>query len=66
MASSLLQESAHGETSMRLLRSLLVDESGHGMTEYAILIGTLALGAVVTMLAAGTKLHSVLTAPRVR
>ena len=51
---------------MSLLRSLLVDESAHGMTEYAILIGTLALGAVVTLLAAGTKLHSVITAPRVR
>lgn len=51
---------------MRLLRTLLVDESGQGLTEYAILIGTLALGAVVTLLAAGTKLHSVLTATRAR
>ena len=51
---------------MRFLRTLLVDDSGQGMTEYAILIGTLALGAIVTLLAAGTKLHSVFTAPRPR
>ena len=30
---------------MTVVKSLLLDESGQGMTEYAILIGTLALGA---------------------
>jgi Flp pilus assembly pilin Flp len=39
--------------------TLLCDESGQGMTEYAILIGTLALGAVVTLLAIGTRLRDV-------
>ena len=29
------------------------------MTEYAILIGTLALGAIVTVLAIGTRLRDV-------
>ena len=44
---------------MTALKELLHDESGQGMTEYAILIGTLALGAIVTLLAIGTKLTSV-------
>jgi Flp pilus assembly pilin Flp len=66
MAFSLLQESWHEEIRMRFLRTLLADDSGQGMTEYAILIGTLALGAIVSLLAAGTKLHSVFTAPRLR
>jgi Flp pilus assembly pilin Flp len=42
-----------------LLKKLLVDESGQGMTEYAILIGTLALGAIVTLLTIGTRLKDV-------
>ena len=41
------------------MKSLLLDESGQGMTEYAILIGTLALGAIVTLLAIGTQLRNV-------
>ena len=44
---------------MTMVKTLLVDESGQGMTEYAILIGTLALGAIVTLLAIGTKLRGV-------
>jgi len=46
---------------MTNLKVLLGDESGQGMTEYAILIGTLALGAIVTLLAIGTKLRDVFT-----
>jgi Flp pilus assembly pilin Flp len=44
---------------MTVVRTLLLDESGQGMTEYAILIGTLALGAIVTLLAIGTRLKQV-------
>ena len=44
---------------MTRMKSLLLDESGQGMTEYAILIGTLALGAIVTLLAIGTQLRNV-------
>lgn len=44
---------------MAVVKTLLFDESGQGMTEYAILIGTLALGAIVTLLAIGTRLRSV-------
>ena len=44
---------------MNMAKALFLDESGQGMTEYAILIGTLALGAIVTLLAIGTKLTSV-------
>ena len=44
---------------MMVLKQLLRDESGQGMTEYAILIGTLALGVVVTLLAIGTRLRDV-------
>lgn len=49
-----------------LLRTLLAGDHGEGRAEYAILIGTLALGAVVTLLAAGAKLHTVLAAPATR
>jgi Flp pilus assembly pilin Flp len=41
------------------LETLIHDDSAQGMTEYAILIGTLALGAVVTLLAVGTRLRQV-------
>jgi Flp pilus assembly pilin Flp len=44
---------------MSLLTHLVTDERGQGMTEYAILIGTLALGAIVTLLAIGTRLRDV-------
>ncbi len=44
---------------MTTLQNLITDESAQGMTEYAILIGTLALGAVVTLLAIGTRLKNV-------
>ena len=44
---------------MSFVQALLQDESGQGMTEYAILIGTLALGAIVTLLAIGTRLTGV-------
>ena len=44
---------------MAVVKTLLFDESGQGMTEYAILIGTLALGAIVTLLAIGTRLRQV-------
>ena len=46
---------------MGILNRFVQDEGAQGMTEYAILIGTLALGAVVTLLALGTRIHDVLT-----
>ena len=44
---------------MTALKTLLVDESGQGMTEYAILLGTLALGAILTLVAIGGRVKSV-------
>ena len=44
---------------MTEIKKFLADESAQGMTEYAILIGTLALGAIVTLLAIGTRLRNV-------
>jgi Flp pilus assembly pilin Flp len=43
---------------MTVVKSFLLDESGQGMTEYAILIGTLALGAIVAVLAIGTQVRN--------
>jgi len=48
------------------LKSILLDDSGHGLTEYAILIGTLALGAIITLVAVGSKLHAIFSAPEAR
>ena len=42
--------------------NLLADDRGQGMTEYAILVGTLALGAIVTLTAIGTRLSSIFSA----
>jgi len=42
-------------------KHLLADESGQGMTEYAILVGTLALGAILTLVAIGSRIRSVFT-----
>ncbi len=44
---------------MTALKMLLVDESGQGMTEYAILLGTLALGAILTLVAIGGRVKTV-------
>jgi len=43
------------------LKTLMLDESGQGMTEYAILLGTLALGAILTLVAIGGRLKGVFT-----
>ena len=44
---------------MTTLHRLMTDDEAQGMTEYAILIGTLALGAIVTLLTIGTRLRDV-------
>jgi Flp pilus assembly pilin Flp len=44
---------------MRTLTTLLTDESGQGMTEYAILLGTLALGAILTLVVIGGRVNTV-------
>jgi len=46
---------------MQSLRHLLADERGQGMTEYAILVGTIALGAILTLVAIGSRIKSVFT-----
>jgi len=43
------------------LVKLYADESGQGMTEYAILVGTLALGAIITLVAIGSRIKDVFT-----
>ena len=46
---------------MNDLVKLYADESGQGMTEYAILVGTLALGAIITLVAIGSRIKDVFT-----
>jgi len=43
------------------VQHLLADESGQGMTEYAILVGTIALGAILTLVAIGSRIKDVFT-----
>jgi Flp pilus assembly pilin Flp len=43
------------------LERLFADESGQGMTEYAILVGTLALGSILTLVAIGSRIKDVFT-----
>ena len=47
---------------MSTLNRMLEDESGQGMTEYAVLVGTLALGAIVTLTAIGGRLRTIFNA----
>jgi pilus assembly protein Flp/PilA len=44
---------------MQTFKNVMNDESGQGMTEYAILVGTLALGAIVTLTAIGGRLRTI-------
>ena len=44
---------------MQMFMQVMADESGQGMTEYAILVGTLALGAIVTLTAIGGRLQTI-------
>jgi Flp pilus assembly pilin Flp len=44
---------------MSTLRTLALDDSGQGMTEYAILLGTMALGAILTLVTIGNRLKSI-------
>lgn len=40
------------------LKQLVVQEEGQGMTEYGLIIGLIALAAVVAMTAFGTELQT--------
>ncbi len=40
---------------------ILTDERGQGLTEYAILSGVLTLGAILALLAMGSKLTAIFT-----
>ena len=42
-----------------LLKTLILDDDAQGMTEYAILVGTLALGAIATLLLIGNRVKNV-------
>ncbi len=44
---------------MTVVKRLCTDETGQGMTEYAILLGTLALGAILTLVAIGGQMKTV-------
>ena len=48
----------------RRLSTLLRDESAQGMTEYAIIVGTVVFTIIVTFLALGTRLRGVFTSVR--
>lgn len=43
-----------------MLRTLLADERGFAMTEWSIVVGTMALGAIVTFVILSHRLNGVL------
>jgi Flp pilus assembly pilin Flp len=45
---------------MSALRRLVVDEGAQGMTEYAILVGIVSLGAIGTVALIGNKVKNIL------
>jgi Flp pilus assembly pilin Flp len=44
---------------MTRLKTLVLDDSGQGFTEYAILMGTIALSTILVLTAIGTRLQDV-------
>ena len=46
---------------MRTLTRLLSDESAQGLTEYAVVVGTIVFAAIVTFIAVGAQLKSYFT-----
>ena len=48
---------------MRWTRREPTDDDGHGMIEYGILLGTLALGVVLTLVAIGSQIRTVIPDP---
>jgi len=45
---------------MTLVKTLLIDESAQGMTEYALILGAVVFTAVVTFLTMGDRLKEIL------
>ena len=46
---------------LKHLTTLLRDDSAQGMTEYAIIVGTIVFAVIVTFMAMGTRLLAILT-----
>ena len=46
---------------MRTLTRLLRDESAQGLTEYAVMVGTIVFAAIVTFIAVSQQLKSYFT-----
>jgi Flp pilus assembly pilin Flp len=44
-----------------LLRQLLIDDTAQGMTEYAILVGTVVFGTIIVLTAIGSRIKDVFT-----
>ena len=61
VASPVDQADTPGGMDVSALRKLLSDESAQGLTEYAIVVGTLVFAAIVTFIALSTQLKSYFT-----
>jgi Flp pilus assembly pilin Flp len=44
-----------------MLRHLLIDDSAQGMTEYAILVGTVVFGTIIILIGIGSRIKDVFT-----
>jgi Flp pilus assembly pilin Flp len=49
----------HVARMLNIARALLRDESGQGLTEYAIIVGTIAFAAIVAFIALGGRLQGI-------
>ena len=43
----------------KMLRNLIIDETGQGLVEYALIVGLIALVAVVAITASGTSIGAI-------
>lgn len=46
---------------MDLIRNLLIEDDGQGMTEYALVLAVIAIGVVVVLSGIGAKILSIFT-----
>lgn len=46
---------------MELIKRLINDEQGQGLTEYALIIGLIALGCVAALVLVGDELNTIWT-----
>ena len=46
---------------IKMVKNLIADEKGQGMTEYGLVLGVIGIGAIVALVALRTQISALLT-----